>query len=168
MFVCDSAFKCEHVQVSLCVRTRACVCECVLMCDCKTVFVHRRQFCSTLGNTLLSFQLLSFYFLSLFLACSAQALLRYNGSFPPSSQQQWGDQQQQQTQKQPLSFAINVWSKNQKDTPTKTPTESQMSTWATVTGWISWICIATEVPVFPINYQDYVVAASLICPATVS
>lgn len=79
-------FVCVHMT-SMCMLE--CVCECMLVCFTST----ENRFCSQTAflqhlRGMLSFQLLSFYFLSLFLACSAGASLRYNGSFQPSSQLQ--------------------------------------------------------------------------------
>lgn len=83
-----------------------------------------------LGNSLLSFQLPSFYFLPLFLAFGAGASLRYNGSFQPSIQRQWGNQQQQ-TEHQPLAFAINVCRMNRNGTLSLTSCK-KLSNWAQV------------------------------------
>lgn len=83
-----------HLCVCTCMCMLECVCECMLVCFSST----ENRFCSQTAflqhlRGMLSFQPLSFYFLSLFLACSAGASLRYNGSFQPSSQLQWGNQQ---------------------------------------------------------------------------
>lgn len=70
-----------------------CVCVCLSGGVCawgfelewKTILLTEGYYAVPSGNSQLSLQLLSFYFLSLFWACRAGASLRHNGSFQPTT-----------------------------------------------------------------------------------
>lgn len=113
-----------------------CMCVCACLCACAHVFqLNRELFWFThsdslapLGNSLLPFQLLSFYFMSFFSSCAVSGLATIQRVFQSRSQQQRGNQQWKTPKKQPLVLAITVWRKNE----TKSPSESQLSSWERV------------------------------------